>query len=109
MKKTIVHDKVTGELRAVSPGDFAVLSRTWEPLDLCGEVIANYGIPVIHSGGGNLLDTREAKDAWAMLRFLADPTDDLALVAVLRSPFFAVSDRELLIAKESLSLPPRSN
>ncbi len=41
-----------------------------------------------------------------MLRFLADPTDDLALVAVLRSPFFAVSDRELLIAKESFPHAP---
>jgi len=102
-EKTLVHDKVTGELRAVRPGDFAVLSRTWEPLDLCGEVIANHGIPVIHSGGGNLLDTREAKDAWAILRFLADPTDDLALVAVLRSPFFAVSDSALLAASENLT------
>lgn len=104
-ERTPVHDKMTGTLRPVRPGDFAILSRTWEPLDLCGEVIANQGIPVIHSGGGNLLDTREAKDAWAMLRFLADPTDDLALVAVLRSPFFAISDRQLVAAAASL---PRS-
>jgi ATP-dependent helicase/nuclease subunit A len=101
-EKRLVHDKITGDLRAVRPGDFAVLSRTWEPLDLCGDVIENHGIPVIHAGGGNLLDTREAKDAWVMLRFLADPTDDLALVAVLRSPFFAVSDRELLAIGEHL-------
>jgi ATP-dependent helicase/nuclease subunit A len=100
-ERTPVHDKITDALRPIRPGDFAILSRTWEPLDLCGEVIANQGIPVIHSGGGNLLDTREAKDAWAMLRFLADPTDDLALVAVLRSPFFAVSDRQLVAATAS--------
>lgn len=97
-EKVPVHDKATGGLRPARPSDFAVLSRTWEPLDICGEVIANHGVPVIHSGGGNLLDMREAKDAWAMLRFLADPSDDLALVAVLRSPFFAISDRELLTA-----------
>ena len=47
------------------------------------------------AGGGNLLETREAKDAIAFLRFLADPDDDLALVAVLRSPFFALDDRLL--------------
>ena len=46
-------------------------------------------------GGGNLLATREAKDATALLRFLANPRDDLALVAVLRSPWFAISDRLL--------------
>lgn len=105
-EKVMVHDKHTGALRPARPGDFAVLSRTWDPLDLCGEVIANHGIPVIHSGGGNLLDTREAKDAWAMLRFLADPSDDLALVAVLRSPFFAVSDRNLRRVADKL--PPGS-
>lgn len=103
-EKVLVHDKLTNRLRPARPGDFAVLSRTWEPLDLCGEVIANHGIPVIHSGGGNLLDTREAKDAWAMLRFLADPSDDLALVAVLRSPFFAVSDSELQTVANKLPL-----
>jgi ATP-dependent helicase/nuclease subunit A len=105
-ERVLVHDKLTDALRPARPGDFAVLSRTWDPLDLCGEVIANHGIPVIHSGGGNLLDTREAKDAWAMLRFLADPSDDLALVAVLRSPFFAVSDRKLRAVADKL--PPGS-
>lgn len=106
-EEVLVHDKVTDHLRPARPGDFAVLSRTWDPLDLCGDVIASHGVPVIHAGGGNLLDTREAKDAWAMLRFLADQTDDLALVAVLRSPFFAVSDRELLAVSEHL--PPGSS
>jgi ATP-dependent helicase/nuclease subunit A len=37
-----------------------------------------------------------------MLRFLADPTDSLALAAVLRSPFFAVSDTTLYTFAQSL-------
>jgi ATP-dependent helicase/nuclease subunit A len=94
-EKLPVFDKVTGQLRPARPSDFAVLSRTWDPLDLYGEIIANYKIPVVHAGGGNLLDTREAKDAWAMIRFLADPHDDIALMAILRSPFFAVSDKTI--------------
>jgi ATP-dependent helicase/nuclease subunit A len=94
-QKMPVYDKKTGSLRPVKPGDMAILSRTWDPLELYGETLASEGIPVVLSGGGNLLDTREAKDAWALLRFLADPTDDIALVAVLRSPFFAISDRTL--------------
>jgi ATP-dependent helicase/nuclease subunit A len=46
-------------------------------------------------GGGNLMDTREARDGYVLLRFLADPADDLALAALLKSPFFSVSDRDL--------------
>jgi ATP-dependent helicase/nuclease subunit A len=91
-----VYDKGSRALRPVRPGDFAILSRTWGPLDVCGEAIANCDIPVVHASGGNLLDTREAKDGWALLRFLADPFDSIALVGVLRSPFFAVNDRVLI-------------
>ncbi len=81
--------------RPAEPGDFAILSRTWAPLDGCGEALNAAGIPSIHAGGGNLLDTREVKDGLALLRFLAEPNDDLALVALLRSPFFAVDDPTL--------------
>lgn len=101
-QKMPVYDKKTGALRPVKPGDMAILARTWDPLELYGETLASEGIPVVLSGGGNLLDTREAKDAWALLRFLADPTDDIALIAVLRSPFFAISDRTLFMIINSL-------
>jgi ATP-dependent helicase/nuclease subunit A len=62
---------------------------------LKGMLSPRTAFPSVHAGGGNLLETREAKDGIALLRFLADPGDDLALVAVLRSPFFAVDDRLL--------------
>jgi ATP-dependent helicase/nuclease subunit A len=91
----LVQDKPSNRLRPIHPGDIAILSHTWEPLELYGSAIAHRNIPILQAGGGNLLDTREAKDAWAMLQFLADPVDSLALAAVLRSPFFAISDRIL--------------
>ncbi len=93
--RTPVHDKATGAVRPARYGDLAVLARTWKPFDTYAEVLPALGVPAVHSGGGNLLDTREAKDAVAALRFLADPDDDIALVAVLRSPFFALDDRTL--------------
>ena len=93
--QTPVYDKKTQVLRPMLPGDITILSRTWEPLEVYGEALESVGIPVALAGGGNLVATREAKDGWALLRFLADPSDDLALVAVLRSPFFAVSDKVL--------------
>lgn len=94
-EKIPVFDRETQQLRAIEPRDMAILTRTWQPLEIYGEALATRGIPVVAAGGGNLLATREAKDATVLLRFLANPRDDIALVAVLRSPFFAISDRLL--------------
>ena len=93
--RTLVHDKQTQTLRPIAPGDILVLTRTWSPLEIYGEAISALGIPIAPAGGGNLLATREAKDCWALLRFLAHTEDDIALVALLRSPWFAICDRVL--------------
>jgi ATP-dependent helicase/nuclease subunit A len=90
-----VWDKKKQALRSIEPRDIAVLARTWSPLEIYGQALEQLQIPFIQSNGGNLLETREAKDAIALLRFLANPADALALVAVLRSPFFSLSDRLL--------------
>ncbi|MEB3227071.1 MAG: UvrD-helicase domain-containing protein [Synechocystis sp.] len=100
-EKRPVWDKKAREHRPMEPRDIAILARTWEPLELYGQAIGNLQIPVLQAGGGNLLDTREAKDGMALLRFLADARDDIALVAVLRSPFFAWSDRHLLTLRQA--------
>lgn len=93
--KTPVYDQQTKRIRPVQPKDIAILTHTWQPLTVYGDALAAIGIPFTPAGGGNLLETREAKDGIALLRFLANPLDDLALVAVLRSPFLAISDRLL--------------
>ncbi|MBV9214661.1 MAG: UvrD-helicase domain-containing protein [Acidobacteria bacterium] len=75
--------------------DIAIMARRWAPLDAYMGVLSAYGIPAVNVGGGSLLETREAKDIYALMSFLAEPEDDIPLVALLRSPFFAVSDRVL--------------
>ncbi len=90
-----VYDKHERKMRPVAHSDIAVLTRTWAPIDIYSDVLAAAGIPAVNVGGGSLLDTREAKDGLAMLGFLADPTDDLSLAAILRGPFFAFDDRTL--------------
>lgn len=97
-----VHDKASDELRPIEPRDIAILGRTWGPLELYSNALSARGIPALQAGGGSLLETREAKDAIALLRFLADPTDSLALAAVLRSPFLAVSDLTLYTFAQTL-------
>ncbi|HEY9768724.1 MAG TPA: UvrD-helicase domain-containing protein [Coleofasciculaceae cyanobacterium] len=99
-QKTPVLDRQTRQIRPIEPKDIAIVTRTWQPLEIYSEAIAAIGIPVAPAGEGNLLATREAKDATALLRFLANQKDDIALVAVLRSPFFAISDRLLFQARE---------
>ena len=95
-QKLLVHDKKTQSTRPIEPGDFLIITRTWQPLGTYGKAIAKRGIPIAPAGGGNLLATREAKDGYSLIRFLSDPQDDLALVALLRSPLFSISDRQLL-------------
>ena len=102
-----VFDQKTRQTRPIEPQDIAILTRTWQPLEVYGEALIARGIPVAPAGGGDLLATREAKDATALLRFLANPRDDIALVAVLRSPFFAVSDRSLFQVRESFTQPSK--
>ena len=95
-----VHDRATGATRPITPADIAIISRTWRPLDAFGEALNAIDIPTANMGGGDLLRTREAMDLAAMVRFLANPEDDLALLAILRSPFFALSDRALQLEAE---------
>ena len=101
--QTPVFDKQTRQTRPIQPKDIAILTRTWQPLEIYSEALSAVGIPVAPAGGGNLLATREAKDANILLRFLANPRDDIALVAVLRSPFFAISDRLLFQIRQGFN------
>ncbi|MCC0176264.1 UvrD-helicase domain-containing protein [Waterburya agarophytonicola K14] len=105
--KTPVFDKQTKQTRPIQPKDIAILTRTWQPLEIYSAAISAMGIPVAPAGGGNLLATREAKDANILLRFLANPRDDIALVAVLRSPFFAISDRLLFQIRQAFERQDR--
>lgn len=75
--------------------DIAILARTSATLDVISEALGGVGIPYVNTGGGSLLQTREAKDGVVLLRFLAEPSDNLALASVLRSPFCTISDRQL--------------
>lgn len=101
--KTPVFDKETKTTRPIQPKDIAILARTWQPLEIYSEALSAISIPVAPGRGGNLLSTREAKDGNILLRFLANPRDDIALVALLRSPFFAISDRILYQVRQAFS------
>ena len=89
-----VFDKAQGQARSLEFRDIAILGRTHKGLGLIAQALTAAGLPV-NLCSGDLLDTREAQDGAALLRFLADTQDSVALVTLLRSPWFAVSDRAL--------------
>jgi ATP-dependent helicase/nuclease subunit A len=58
-------------------------------------------IPIEVSGAGAFGESNEVRALVALLRALADPHDTLTLIAVLRGPFFGISDPELFAFKQS--------
>ncbi len=58
-------------------------------------------VPTEVSGAGAFGESREVAAITMLLRALADPQDQLALVAVLRGPLFGISDPELFAFTQS--------
>lgn len=54
------------------------------------------GVPFVSSRAGGLLDTLEALDLIALLRWLTMPGDDLAFAQVLKSPIAGATDDDLI-------------
>ncbi|MCX7850885.1 3'-5' exonuclease, partial [Thermus sp.] len=91
-----VWDRSLGNYRPLEYRDVAVLGRKWVHLARVAETLQELGVPAVEARGGNLLETPEFTDAYMALRFLAHPGDGEALLRLLHSPFFAVSQREVL-------------
>lgn len=83
--------------------DMAIIGRRWAPLETYLSVLSAMGIPAVNAGGGSLLATREAVDMFSMLSFAADPYDAISLAALLRSPYFAFSDPQMLAAASNVN------
>ncbi|MCQ9378411.1 exodeoxyribonuclease V subunit beta [Methyloversatilis sp. XJ19-49] len=91
-----VRDAHSGATRAARYGDMMILLRRRTGLAVYEAALRAHGIPYFGASRGRLLDTLEASDLLALLRFLAAPADALSLAHVLRSPLFAFDDAQLL-------------
>jgi ATP-dependent helicase/nuclease subunit A len=91
-----MRDAHTGATRAARYGDMMILLRRRTGLAVYEAALRAHGIPYFGASRGRLLDTLEASDLLALLRFLAAPADALSLAHVLRSPLFAFDDAQLL-------------
>lgn len=76
--------------------DVAVLVRNTEVLTEFTGAFDDAGIPYVVNRGRGFYDAREVNDLAQLLRVIANPRDEVALAAVLRSPLVQVSDEGLL-------------
>ncbi len=84
-------------------GDIAVLCRSYRGFSAYEDAFEAAGIPYETVAGRGFLDRPEVRDLLNALQAFTDPTDDLALYGLLRSPAIGFSDsalQRLLLAED---------
>jgi len=91
-----VYDKQMGIERDVQYHDIVILMRS--PAERANDyvrILRLAGVPVMSQSSAGYFETTEITDVLCLLKVLDNPQRDIELAAVLRSPFFNVSDTEL--------------
>jgi len=83
-------------LREVRPADICVLIPSRSNLRRLEQAFEERDIPYRIESGEIMLATQEVRDVLSTLRAIDDPSDQVALVAALRSPVYGCSDAELV-------------
>lgn len=89
-EKLIVFKQV-GEIKDWK--DVALLFRASGAFPVYEQAFEAAGIPYVTIAGSGFYDRPEIRDILNLLRTLADPWDDLAMIGFLRSPAVGMSDR----------------
>ena len=76
-------------------GDIAVLIPSRTSLGDLEDALETVGIPYRAEASSLVYNTREVREVLAALQAVADPTDELALVAALRSSLYGCGDDDL--------------
>lgn len=82
----------TGNTRPLQYGDFAVLVQRNQDFADIEVALAAQQIPYVTLGGRGFLERQEIYDMQNLLSFLSYPQDSHALIGVLRSPIFGITD-----------------
>jgi ATP-dependent helicase/nuclease subunit A len=91
-----IYDKQQGRNRAVEYRDIVILMRSLaKKANDYVEILRLAGVPVSCQATAGYFETTEITDCLCLLKVLDNPQRDIELAAVLRSPFFKVSDTEL--------------
>lgn len=91
-----VWDKDSDKLRRIQYGDIAILIRSRTHLPDIESALLEAKVPYLTTGGIGFYQRQEIYDMWNYLHVLdAAAEGDVSLAAVLRAPFFGISDDEL--------------
>ena len=90
-----VYDRKMKCVRKARLSDVCILIQTRTGLDTLVQTLDDSNIPYRLEGGSLLFDTQEIRDMLNCLRAIDDPSDEVAVVASLRSSAFACSDVDL--------------
>jgi ATP-dependent helicase/nuclease subunit A len=91
-----IYDKQRREKRGVEYRDIVVLMRSLaKKANDYVEIFRLAGVPVSCQATAGYFEATEISDVLCLLKVLDNPQRDIELAAVLRSPFFKVSDTEL--------------
>ena len=93
--KETVRDRDSEEPRPMRYCDIAILIRSRTRLPEIESALIKARIPYCVTSGIGFYQRQEIYDIWNYLQFLEDPTNDVALIGILRGPFFSISDVEL--------------
>ncbi len=83
-------------LRPAGYGDITILIPSRGNLGRIGRALDELEVPYRLESGELVLATQEVRDLLSSLRSMDDPSDQVALVAALRSPIYGCSDVDLL-------------
>ncbi|KRM72678.1 helicase-exonuclease AddAB subunit AddA [Lacticaseibacillus brantae] len=84
-----------GQLRPVRYQDITLLARSRSLNPLIQDAFNQAGIPIVVADAKNFFKTTELQVMLSMLRIIDNPKQEIALVAVLRSPIVGLSADEL--------------
>lgn len=101
-----VWDKDLQAYRPLRPSDCAILYRGAGGADVYEAALRTAGLPCRRWEERGFFSRMEIRDHIALLRFLAFPSDLVALATVLKSPLIDLADQELMAALDaSVDLP----
>jgi ATP-dependent helicase/nuclease subunit A len=91
----LVEGEESDRLRPCEPGDITILLPARTSLPALEAALRERGVPYRAENSSVVYTTAEIRHLMLALRAADDPTDELALVAALRSPLYGCSDVEL--------------
>jgi len=102
-----IYDKEQDAFRDVEYRDIVILMRSLaEKANDYVEVLRLAGVPVSCQATAGYFEATEISDMLCLLKVLDNPQRDIELAAVLRSPFFNVTDSELAKIKIGAKADP---